>query len=221
MDVPFFLEILTKHTDLPPYVAKILFSSKLVLNRLSKREGGLMRPHLLLSLRNFLFALCLFTFFTGCMTSPLNITHFESFAPEEGIVFGQISVITGGERQPLSFLGESKFGLFVTAKQDSKPFYIPLRGQGVFYWHLPAGTYSIAGFEWKSGLTTNGRISASFSVAQRKATYLGHLKIAMTGPLYRLSLTDDTETANTKALATFPKLQGTLNKQLMKLKEVR
>lgn len=157
----------------------------------------------------------------SCTPSPIALTEIGQLAPNEGIAFGQVQVIENGQEQKLAVLGESKFGLFLQNKNTSESIFVPIKKDGNFVWHLPAGQYRIAGFEWKTYNTLSGQVFAEFTATKAKATYIGTLLIRFHGSRYVISVGDDFEKAAATTLSHFPQLQGKMVNALMSLEARR
>ncbi|MDT8421621.1 MAG: hypothetical protein RQ754_14435 [Desulfuromonadales bacterium] len=158
---------------------------------------------------------------SGCASSPIELTNKEPPAPGEGIIFGRVQLVENGKEKTLSFLGESKFGLFIMPGDSSESMYVPLEGEGSFAWRLPAGGYTIASFDWRASSTLAGPVYARFKVAEGRATYIGTLSITFAGYRYVLDVLDDESAAAKHVLAEFPGLSGTISKDLMHMEKRR
>jgi hypothetical protein len=144
-----------------------------------------------------------------------------SLPPEEGIVLGRVRVMEGGEEQWLSLLGESKFGLVLLPGDPSQAVYVPLKDEGSFAWHLPAGRYTISSFEWRSHGVLTGRVFATFDVRRDEAVYIGTLSILFTGNRYSLGVVDDYGAAVEDFAQRFPDVDRVVDRRLMCLEEKR
>ncbi len=162
----------------------------------------------------------------GC-TSAVDLTPADAVPPSEGVVFGRVKMVWKGETKTLtSMLGESTLSVVLLADGSSNATSVPLRDDGSFYWHLPPGGYTIAGFE---GLTPDlfsrrmkGRIFARFGARQTLATYVGTLTLLFEAPPgYRMVVADDYAQAVKDLADRFPRLALTSQKDLMVLETAR
>lgn len=165
--------------------------------------------------------------FSACASSPLNLTHTQTIPRNEGIAFGRVKVFSeGNERKGFStILGESTMSVLVLPDNSSQGTSFPLRDAGFFFWHLPLGGYTIAGFE---GLTTElfrhlirGRVSARFQVLPDAATYIGTLTLMFEGSRYAKFVEDDYERAVEEFRKRFPQIKGEETKSLMVMEKER
>lgn len=157
----------------------------------------------------------------GCAHSPIDLAGMATVPGNEGVVCGQVKLLDRGEPQAVSFLGESKFRLFVTPDDPSHAVYVPLTGDGAFAWHLPAGRYTITSFEWLRHGIISGPIRARFEVTPGKTAYVGTLTILFAAPGYTLAVVDDYPERVAAFREAFPQLTTAPEKQLLRLEERR
>ena len=165
------------------------------------------------------FFILIILLLTGCASSPIDLSEIKLLPQDEGIVFGRVKVIEGGKENKLSLFGESKFRLTILPDNSSKAIYVPLKDDGMFAWHLPAGSYTIASFEWHSYGTLGGRVFASFRVLSNKATYIGTLTLSLTGSRYTMFVADDYEASSITFKDKFPNMNEESIRSLMQLEE--
>lgn len=166
-------------------------------------------------------SLLLILYLTGCAHSPIDMAGMATPPANEGIVCGQVKLLDRGEEQALSFLGESKFRLFVTPDDPSQAVYVPMKGDGSFAWHLPVGRYTITSFEWLRHGIISGPIRARFEVTPGKTAYVGTLTILYAAPGYTLAVADDYPNRVAAFREAFPHLATVPEKQLLRLEERR
>jgi hypothetical protein len=157
----------------------------------------------------------------SCASSPIDLSESQSLPQDEGIVFGRVKVFDGEEEKKLSLFGESKFSLIILPDHSSEAIYVPLKNIGRFAWHLPAGGYTIASFEWRSYGVLRGRVFADFSAPANRATYIGTLAILFAGEQYAIYLIDEFEDSYKAFEDNFPDWNKAVVKHLMQLEERR
>lgn len=158
----------------------------------------------------------------ACVPSPIDFTTTTSLPKDEGVVFGRVRLLEGGEEQNLSTVfGESKCKLIIVSAKTSQALYVPLQDDGSFIWHLPEGNYTIASYEWRSYGTLTGRIFAGFNVFHSRANYIGTLLITIAGARFNVDIVDDYETALSTVQDRLPFSAESLTKQLMKMEPRR
>ncbi len=96
-----------------------------------------------------------------------------------------------------------------------------LKDDGFFIWHLPAGSYTIASFEWISYGVSKGRIFADFRVLKNKATYIGTLTLSFTGSHYTTFVADEYEFSLSTFKNKFPDMKEEPIRYLMQMEERR
>ncbi len=161
----------------------------------------------------------------GCASSLIDLSKTKSVPMDEGIVFGRVKVIDTDKMEIAnlsSVFGESTFTLTLLPDGSSKGIYHPLHGEGYFYWHLPNGGYSIAGFEWKHHGVVSGRIFAHFNVPKDGTiTYIGTLTMSFGRGRYTSFVEDDYDFAMTTFRKQFPEIQGQFTRELMQMEKQR
>jgi len=161
----------------------------------------------------------------GCAmpTSVIDLYETRAAPEDEAIIFGRVKVIENEKTANLSsLLGESTFSIIVLPDGSSKGIYHRLHGEGYFYWHLPQGGYSIAGFEWMRGSELKGRIFAHFNAPRGKTvTYIGTLGIRFDGGRYTKFIEDEYEIAVTTFKKEFPEIKGEFTRNLMRMEKER
>ena len=103
----------------------------------------------------------------SCAAQIFDIKSLNELPKNESIVFGKVEVIKYGEAIDWSevkiFNSPGSFDVTVLPDNSSSPFIYKLKGDGTFYWHLPQGSYAIAGFlNTSSNFKTHGRIFTPF-----------------------------------------------------------
>ena len=157
---------------------------------------------------------------SGCASSPIDLSKTKSFPQNDGVVFGRVRIISDGETEKLTTIfGESRFGVLLLPDQSSKAMYVPLKDDGSFFWHLPPGGYTIAGFEYQK--STTGRIFAHFDVIKDKVTYVGTLTIMFRGSRYAISVEDEYDSAIKEFRKRFSEIKGEARKSLLEMEKRR
>jgi len=161
----------------------------------------------------------------GCASSLIDLSKTKSVPKDEGIIFGRVKVIDTDKMKIAnlsSVFGESTFTLTLLPDGSSKGIYHPLHGEGYFYWHLPKGGYSIAGFEWKRDGIVRGRIFAHFNVPKDGTiTYIGTLAMSFGRGRYTRFIEDDYDLAMKAFRDVFPEIEGDISKDLMRMEAQR
>lgn len=166
----------------------------------------------------------LILFLASCAPSPIKLSEIHQMAQYERIVFGRVKVILGKEviNWEWKLFGPGKFDISILPDASSKAFSYRLSGGGSFYWHLPPGGYSIAGFHWERNGFSGGRIFADFTVPKEKtATYIGTLMILFGGGRYYFTIKDDFEEAVNAFNSKFATFKEPITKSLLRLEKRR
>ena len=130
-------------------------------------------------------------------------------------MFGRVRVISEGKVVTSSWVS-SRFRLFVVNDATSKTITHSVTEDGSLYWHLPPGTYAIAGFKWGD---RSGRIAASFTSEAGTIDYIGTLTITFRAGHYSVRVDDDFDEAVQRFTSNFPDVTGDPVKNLMHLEE--
>lgn len=163
---------------------------------------------------------------TSCYatSSRLDLREKTPVPAGESVVFGRVNVILDNVPVTWKFtaMGRQEPGMFrilVQSDATSEAVSHGLTGTGFFVWHLPPGSYTIAGFQYHVG--TSGRIMARFTVPpETPLLYVGTLEIPTTRfVLYRTNIVDEFADANRDLKTRFPDLTGNAVKSLMKLEK--
>jgi len=115
----------------------------------------------------------------GCAIPP-TMQDAEEVPPEKGVVFGSVEVYADGEKQKwgIKLTGSKYFYLTILPPHTSEAITYKLAKDGVFYWSLPPGQYTLVGYHWQDLQTRRtGRIGATFSVPKSGVdAYLGTIE---------------------------------------------
>ena len=163
----------------------------------------------------------LMLYLSGCASSRIDFTGMESLGTDEGTIVGRVQLFDKEEEQRLSSFGESMFRVLLVPENKSETIYVPLKGNGTFVWHLPAGNYTIASFDRYGPGEVQGRIFASFKVNKNMPTYIGTLVISFNGLRYRIAVTDDYQSSLKYIKKRFPEVGGEMIKSIMYFEEPR
>lgn len=154
----------------------------------------------------------------GC-TASIDLSGIKSVPESEGVAFGRIKVVRGGEEENLTgFLGEKPWSIIILPDGSSNAIDYNLSGDGSFFWHLRPGGYTIADFQ---GYGLSGRLFTHLNVVGNTATYVGTLTLYMDRSRYRMSVEDDYEHAAKGLSVRFPEIKMDVRKELMVMERRR
>lgn len=172
-------------------------------------------------LGSFVVAISATLSFIACAPSPIALMNTEAVQSDEGVVFGRVKIVSNGSEWEnfSTIFGESRMSVLILPTDSSQGAYYPLRGSGSFFWHLPSGDYTIAGFE---GITSGffsqrikGRIFARFKVVPGEATYIGTLTLLFVGNRYSTGVEDEYGSTLDEYRKRFPQIRLEHRKDLM------
>jgi hypothetical protein len=148
----------------------------------------------------------------------------------EGLAFGRVKLKwKGDEKSFTTVLGEKPWSVVILPDDSSTAIDFQLGGDGVFFWHLPPGGYTVAGFQ---GVTpelfssrVKGRVFAHFNVVRSAGMYIGTLTLSFdeSGYRYQRTVEDEYELATRDLAARFPEIDINMNvrKELMVMERQR
>jgi hypothetical protein len=148
----------------------------------------------------------------------------------EGLAFGRVKLKwKGDEKSFTTVLGEKPWSVVILPDDSSTAIDFQLGGDGVFFWHLPPGGYTVAGFQ---GVTpelfssrVKGRVFAHFNVVRSAGMYIGMLTLSFdeSGYPYQRTVEDEYELATRDLAARFPEIDINMNvrKELMVMERQR
>lgn len=117
--------------------------------------------------------------FWGCATPP-TMRDAEEVAADTSVVFGSVEVYVNGEQEKwgIKLTGSKYFYLTILPPHTSEAITYKLAKDGLFYWSLPQGEYTLLGYHWQDLQTRRtGRIGATFSVPETGVdAYLGSIE---------------------------------------------
>jgi hypothetical protein len=157
---------------------------------------------------------------TGCATFPIELSKTRVVPPGESAVFGRVIVLVEGKTRTFTTWGGSYLCLYLQPSSGSEAYETWVRQEdGYFYWHLPSGTYTLAGYRFMEGHgTTKGRIFAEFSVPEGKPlVYVGDMTMALGSGRQHIRFDDNSEEAARHFKGAFPEIQGLATTSLMRL----
>lgn len=129
----------------------------------------------------------------GCGASKIDLPHDCRLAEGYGAVVGRLAIVANDREIGFSsLLGESTGGVFLLSEPKGDASYVPLGGDGTFFWSLRAGTYRIAGFEYQRG-GRSGRVMARFDVEAGAANHIGTLAVDVAGGRFVTRIVPDDE----------------------------
>lgn len=169
-----------------------MFSGRIILATHSYLLGSVTH------FRTILFFLFVLPFFCSCVTpipqSRIDISLTKEIPMGEAVVFGQVKVTKDGKI--LSWKPDPKvisigayrfwpdfFTVFIKEETTNKEFVCRLVGDGSFYWHLPAGAYSMTGYHYIIGSANveshfPPQLTPTFVISKGdSADYIGALSI--------------------------------------------
>lgn len=170
------------------------------------------------------FSMCLLFFLivlaAGCATFPIELSKTRVVPPGESAVFGRVIVLVEGKARTFTTWGGSYLCLYLQPSSGSEAYETWVRQEdGYFYWHLPPGTYTLAGYRFIEGHgTTKGRIFAEFIVPEGKSlVYVGNMTLALGSGRQQILFDDNFEEAVKHFKGAFPEIQGLATTSLMRL----
>jgi hypothetical protein len=138
---------------------------------------------------------------SACAGMPTGVADEEAATPAAGYgrVFGRLQYTEHGREVRWGQAGfdTSALTLFVRSASTRAMQYMPIEGDGRFYWPLQPGEYVIIGYQIRrtnaAGVITTqtGRLMTAFSVPQAgQAVYVGDLRISADNAKYELTVLD-------------------------------
>lgn len=129
--------------------------------------------------KQLLTALVMLLLVWGCSTPP-TIKDAEPVDDAASIVFGSVEVYTDGELQEWGtrFFGFDHFYLIILPPDTNEAMSYKLAEDGVFFWALPPGDYTLLGYVWHDDVSQrSGRIGMSFNVPESgEDIYIGSIE---------------------------------------------
>jgi hypothetical protein len=114
--------------------------------------------------------------------------------------------------------------LFVLPPPDAEPIGYTLTGDGLFYWHLPPGDYTITDMIWNlpSSFTfRRRRLVPHFVIPEDdRLVYIGTLMVIIDGR-YVMRIKDEYPQALKSLKSKFPEIRGEATKRLMHVEKGR
>jgi len=168
--------------------------------------------------RSYRLAVLVVLLLWGCATSP-TMKDVVEIAPDTRIVFGNAEVWTDGEQETwgAKWTGHNNFYLAILPPNTNEAISYKLDKDGIFYWALEPGDYSIPGYHWQNlQMTRTGQIGAEFTVPETGGdVYLGTLMFKGNAFFVVPSFEDRFDQVTPLYDAKFPSRKGTSIKQLM------
>ena len=154
----------------------------------------------------------------GCTTAP-TVKDVKELAPDTRIAFGSAEVWVDGKQETwgTKWTGHNNFYLIVLPANSNEAFSYKLDDDGVFYWALGPGEYTILGYNWQHlQATKSGRIGRSFVVPESGGdVYLGTFKFAGNEFILVPTFEDRFDQIAELYDAKFPSRRGTTVKKLL------
>ncbi|MDH3989793.1 MAG: hypothetical protein OEV34_11720 [Gammaproteobacteria bacterium] len=154
----------------------------------------------------------------GCATPP-TLRDVEEIGPDTHLAFGSAEVWIGDEQETwgVKWTGHNNFYLTVLPADSAEAFSYKLDDDGVFFWALEPGEYTVLGYHWQHLQTTRtGQIGSNFVVPESGGdVYVGTFVFkgneVFLVPMYQDSFEEVAGIYDAK----FPGRQGTAIKSLM------
>lgn len=158
-------------------------------------------------------------FFVGCSVAP-TIRDADVAAADTHIVFGSVEVLGAkGKVQDwgAGWTGHNAFHLTILPSHSNEAFTYKLDDDGMFYWALEPGDYTLLGYHWnKKGTVRTGRFGAEFSVPETGAdTYIGSIVLQNVRFGLASAIEDRFDTVTPLYDAKFPNRKGSSIKQVV------
>ena len=117
----------------------------------------------------------------GCATAP-SMQDVDVVTDDTRIVYGSVNVFSAkGKLQDwgVGWTGHSYFYVTILPADSTEAITYRLDDDGMFYWALEPGDYSLLGFYWEKDQTRrSGHFGADFSVPETGGdTYLGSIEL--------------------------------------------
>ena len=117
---------------------------------------------------------------SGCATPP-SIKNASEITENTRVVFGSVAVFRDGKQEKwgLKFTGYNYFYLTILPSETNEAITYKVDKDGVFYWDLPPGGYTLLGYFWQDRDTQRtGYIGAKFNVPETGPdVYLGTIEL--------------------------------------------
>lgn len=154
----------------------------------------------------------------GCATSP-TINDVAEIKENTQIVFGSVEVYNNGKQETwgIKFTGHNYFFLTILPSNTNEAITYKLDKDGVFFWALPAGEYTLLGYYWEDhNEQRTGYIGAKFSVPETGPdVYLGTIKFQGINAFLVSQFLDKYDEIVKLYDTSFPSRKGTAVKQLL------
>jgi hypothetical protein len=169
-------------------------------------------------------ALLLVVLLAACgATAPVD-EKTASEKPGFARVFGTVRYIEDGKEAKWGsvFPSTDSLTLFVRPAPGGEMQYVDVPADGLFFWPVQAGEYTIVGFQLArrsaGTFTRTPRVMARFSVPQAaQALYIGELAVETRGGAIRMQVVDRYESALSQATERIQAAKASPAKSLMKL----
>jgi hypothetical protein len=157
-------------------------------------------------------------FFMACATAP-TMKDVEEISPDTRIVFGSVEVYKDGEKETwgTKFTGHNNFYLTILPAGSDEATTYTLTKDGVFFWTLPPGEYTLLGYAWHDHQTQRtGSIGSEFVVPEAGAdSYLGSIEFHWDEIFLVPRVEDRFDEISNIYDARFPGRKGTTVRQLL------
>lgn len=165
-----------------------------------------------------LLVLTPFLLMTGCALPP-TINDVRDIAPDTKVVFGSVEVYKDGKKEKwgIKFTGNNYFYLTILPPDTNEAITYKLSKDGVFFWELPPGEYTLLGYYWQDhDVQRTGHIGAQFNVPESGVdVYIGTIEfrgnVAYLVPQFQDKYDEIVKLYDTR----FPSRKGTALKKLL------
>lgn len=171
-------------------------------------------------LKELLIVLAVIPLYLVSCATPPTINDVAEVDANTKVVFGSVVVYKDGKQEKwgVKFTGFNYFYLTILPPDTNEAITYKLDKDGVFYWALPPGEYTLLGYYWQDhDAHQTGHIGTRFSVPETgKDVYLGTIEfrgnMAFLVPQFQDKYDEIAKLYDTK----FPRRKGTAIKQLFK-----
>jgi len=153
----------------------------------------------------------------GCAVPP-TMKDVEQIATDTRVVFGSVDVYVNDDKEKwgIKFTGSNYFYLTILPPDSNEAITYRLGKEGVFYWTLPPGEYTLLGYFWQNLQTErSGHIGTSFRVPDAGPdVYVGSIEFHGNVALLVPRIEDRFDQIAALYDKKFPGRQGSTVKQL-------
>ena len=157
----------------------------------------------------------------GCATAP-SVKDVQVVTDDTHIVYGSVDVFSAKGKLHdwgVGWTGHNYFYVTILPADSTEAMTYRLDDDGMFYWALEPGDYSLLGFYWEKDQTRrSGHFGADFSVPQTGGdTYLGSIELRSVRFALVPIVNDRFDEMAARYDAKFPQRKGTSVKTLIEM----